>query len=132
MIADAARDLHATVAITTGVGFGFVDQVWGFGAVPEHGIPGVTILVEVKSNRKKKLDPEQIKFRETWRGGPVVKVATVQDVIDVLTGPMVRRLLREQAVRAGYLADNGKPFRPVAVPASEGATTAESTAGKGA
>ncbi len=114
-IADLARRLGCTVAITTGVGWDFPDQVWGFGRDRSRGIPGITILVEVKG-LKKQLKPGQQRFQDSWQGGPVVTVQTGQDVIDLLTGPTIRKLMLEQAVRVGHVHESGAPWKPQAVP----------------
>lgn len=129
-IADLARRLGAQVVITTGIGWDFPDQVWGFGRDKGSGIPGVTILVEVtnpattgKKQRERK--ERQKRFRDSWPGGHVAEVQTGDDVIKLLTGPLVRQLQREQAVRCGYLHASGKPFRPVdATAAAESGTAA--------
>jgi hypothetical protein len=122
-IADTARRFGVQVVMTTGVGFDFPDQVWGFGRDQASGIPGVTILVEVTNpNTKGKAQRErkarQQRFRDSWPGGLVVELMTPDDVVTVLTGPQVRQLQKEQAVRCGYLHENGKPNRPVAVPSA--------------
>lgn len=128
-IADLARRLGAQVVITTGIGWDFPDQVWGFGRDKANGIPGVTILVEVtnpntKGTKQRERKKRQQDFRDNWPGGHVAEVHTGDDVIRLLTGPLVRQLQREQAVRCGYLHDNGKPWRPVdATAAAEGGTT---------
>jgi len=43
-----------------------------------------TILLEVKSNANKKLTPLQIKLFATWQGGPLHRVNSVQEAIEVL------------------------------------------------
>lgn len=120
VIADKARSMGCQVAITTGVGFDFPDQVWGFGRDKAAGIPGVTILVEVtnpntKGTKQRERKARQARFRENWPGGLVVEVQTCQDVVNLLIGPLVRQLQKEQAIRAGYLAPNGSPWGPKAV-----------------
>lgn len=107
-IADLARRLGAQVVITTGVGFDFPDQVWGF--------QGVTILVEVDNparkggKRERERKARQARFRANWRGGPVVNVATGDDVIRLITGPTMRqwtgaRYARTDGATAGGAGD---------------------------
>lgn len=78
-----AERLGVQVVSTTGVGFNFPDQVWGF--------EGLTILVEVtnpnvkpsKATRERK--ERQAGFRRWWRGGLCVEIRTPADVVDLIT-----------------------------------------------
>lgn len=68
----ARKRLGVKVVITTGVGGGFVDLVLGW--------RGMTILAEVK-RPKKKLDPDQVTFRDTWPGGPIIMADSAEDLV---------------------------------------------------
>jgi len=55
------------------------------------GIPDIlccyadqTILMEIKSSPDKKLTPDQIKLFAGWQGGPLHRVNSVQEAIEVL------------------------------------------------
>ncbi len=124
-IADTARRFGVQVVMTTGVGYDFPDQVWGFGRDRASGIPGVTILVEVtnpktKGKAQRERKERQQRFRDGWPGGLVVELMTPDDVVTILNSDQVRQLQKEQAVRCGYLHENGQPFRPVAVERAAG------------
>ena len=43
-----------------------------------------TILMEVKDGEDKKLTPQQITLFASWQGGPLFRVNSVQEAIDVL------------------------------------------------
>jgi Holliday junction resolvase len=43
-----------------------------------------TILMEVKDGEDKKLTPQQITLFANWRGGPLHRVNSVQEAIEVL------------------------------------------------
>ena len=43
-----------------------------------------TILMEVKDGEDKKLTPQQITLFANWQGGPLHRVNSVQDAIEVL------------------------------------------------
>jgi len=43
-----------------------------------------TILMEVKDGEHKKLTPQQITLFANWRGGPLHRVNSVQEAIEVL------------------------------------------------
>ena len=43
-----------------------------------------TILIEVKDGPEKKLTPLQIKLFANWQGGPLHRVNSVQEAVDVL------------------------------------------------
>ena len=58
---------------------------------PGGGIPDLlvcfndqTILMEVKDGADKKLTPQQITLFAGWQGGPLHRVNSVQDAIEVL------------------------------------------------
>lgn len=68
----ARKHLGAVVVITTGIGGGFVDLVLGW--------RGMTILAEVKRPGKK-LDPDQVDFRDTWPGGPIIRADSAEDLV---------------------------------------------------
>ena len=73
-IVRALRKAGATVVITADVGGGFPDLVVGWN--------GVTYLVEVKNRTK--LSESQQSFIERWRGGPIIVLRTVDDVVRFL------------------------------------------------
>jgi Holliday junction resolvase len=68
------RDAGATVVITADMGGGFPDLVVGW--------RGKTYLVEVKNLTQ--LSEKQLEFIERWRGGPVIVLRTVDDVVRFL------------------------------------------------
>jgi hypothetical protein len=43
-----------------------------------------TILMEIKDGADKKLTPDQIKLFANWQGGPLHRVNSVQEAIEVL------------------------------------------------
>jgi hypothetical protein len=56
-----------------------------------HGIPDImccyadqTILMEIKNGADKKLTPDQIKLFANWRGGPLHRVNSCEEAINVL------------------------------------------------
>lgn len=56
-----------------------------------HGMPDLmvcyndqTILMEVKDGADKKLTPDQIKLFASWQGGPLYRVNSAQEAIEVL------------------------------------------------
>ena len=56
-----------------------------------HGIPDIlccyadqSILMEIKDGEDKKLTPQQIILFANWQGGPLFRVNSVQEAIDVL------------------------------------------------
>lgn len=56
-----------------------------------HGMPDImvcyadqTILMEIKDGADKKLTPDQIKLFAGWQGGPLYRVNSVQEAIEVL------------------------------------------------
>lgn len=70
------RSMGATVVDLSAVGKGMTDLLVGF--------DGQTILLEVKSGADKKFTPAQIKFFAGWKGGPLHRVNSVQEAIEVL------------------------------------------------
>jgi Holliday junction resolvase len=48
------------------------------------GYKGVTCLVEIKSNEKAKFTEAQIKFMQSWRGGPVSRIDSVDAAIRII------------------------------------------------
>jgi Holliday junction resolvase len=68
------RDAGATVVITADIGGGFPDLVVGW--------RGKTYLVEVKNLTQ--LSEKQLEFIERWRGGPIIVLRTVDDVVRFL------------------------------------------------
>lgn len=71
-----ARDLQASVTITSQVGWGFPDWVVGF--------RGLTILVERKSKRGK-MRGSQVEFAAKWAGAWLVKIETAEELTAMLT-----------------------------------------------
>lgn len=71
VLAFARKRLGVNGVVTTGVGFGFPDNVFGF-----HGL---TILVEVKGPDGK-LKPTQVDFIRNWTGGAVLVVDGPEDL----------------------------------------------------
>ena len=56
-----------------------------------HGIPDImccyedqTILMEIKDGADKKLTPDQIKLFANWQGGPLHRVNSCEEAINVL------------------------------------------------
>lgn len=47
-------------------------------------IAETTILMEIKDGADKKLTPDQIVFFENWKGGPLHRVNSVQEAIDIV------------------------------------------------
>jgi hypothetical protein len=43
-----------------------------------------TILIEVKDGEDKKLTPQQVTLFDNWKGGPLHRVNSVQNAIEVL------------------------------------------------
>ena len=75
----AARQLGASVAITSSLGNGFPDAVIGF--------KGVNHLVEIKDGDKppsqRKLTDDEQKWHDGWKG-KVCVVENIDDIIDLL------------------------------------------------
>ena len=76
-IVDALRSLDFSVSSTAAIGQGFPDVVCGYG--------GRTFLVEIKDGSKppsaRNLTPDQIKFRDSWKGDYTV-LESLEDVRD--------------------------------------------------
>ena len=76
-VVQAFRELGATVRSIHTVGDGVPDLI--------VGVHGQTILVEVKdgakSPSKRRLTPAEQKFHDEWRGGELLIVETVADVM---------------------------------------------------
>ena len=76
-IVDALRSLDFSVSSTAAIGQGFPDVVCGYG--------GRTFLVEIKDGSKppsaRNLTPDQVKFRDSWKGDYTV-LESVADVRD--------------------------------------------------
>jgi hypothetical protein len=70
---------------TSKVGSGFPDLVWPF--------QGQTILVEIKTPDGS-LTPSQERFHREWRGGPLIVVASDEDV-----AVAVERMTRAREIR---------------------------------
>ena len=75
-IVHALKTFGATVVDLSGVGKGCPDLLVGF--------RNKTYLIEVKRDSKAKFTPQQLQFNESWRGGLVVRVETVQDALALL------------------------------------------------
>lgn len=76
-IVRALREIGASVAITSGAGYGLPDLIVGF--------RGETFLLEVKDGTKpmskKKLSANEAYFVEHWKGRPVAIVESVADAL---------------------------------------------------
>ena len=76
-VVQAFRELGATVRSIHTVGDGVPDLI--------VGVHGQTILVEVKDGAKpaskRRLTPAEQKFHDEWRGGELLIVETVADVM---------------------------------------------------
>lgn len=72
MVESLRRVPHLTVALTTGVGFGFPDAIIGY--------KGHTYMVEIKSPGGD-LRASQILWLAKWRGAPVILAETAEDVL---------------------------------------------------
>ena len=75
-IVNALKMFGATVVDLSSVGKGCPDLLIGFN--------NKTYLIEVKRDSKAKFTPQQLQFNESWRGGLVVRVETVQDALALL------------------------------------------------
>ena len=77
VIVDALRTVGFSVRSTAAIGQGFPDVVCGYG--------GRTFLVEIKDGSKppsaRNLTPDQVKFRDSWKGDYTV-LESVEDVRD--------------------------------------------------
>ena len=70
------RDYGADVHLLHMVGAGIPDLLVAY--------EGQTILMEVKDGADKKLTPQQITLFANWQGGPLHRVNSVQEAIEVL------------------------------------------------
>ena len=75
-VVKALRDYGAQVFLLHMVGGGIPDLMVCFN--------DQTILIEVKDGEDKKLTPQQITLFAGWKGGPLHRVNSVQEAIEVL------------------------------------------------
>jgi len=75
-VVKALRDYGATVFLLHTVGGGIPDLMVCYN--------DQTILLEVKDGTAKQLTPLQIKLFANWQGGPLHRVNSVQESIEVL------------------------------------------------
>ena len=75
-VVKALRDYGADVFLLHMVGGGIPDLMVCFN--------DQTILIEVKDGEDKKLTPQQITLFAGWKGGPLHRVNSVQEAIEVL------------------------------------------------
>ena len=75
-VVKALRDYGADVFLLHMVGGGIPDLMVCFN--------DQTILIEVKDGEDKKLTPQQITLFACWKGGPLHRVNSVQEAIEVL------------------------------------------------
>jgi hypothetical protein len=75
-VVKALRDYGADVHLLHMVGAGIPDLLVAY--------EGHTILIEVKDGAHKVFTPEQIKFIAAWKGGPLYRVNSSEEAIDVL------------------------------------------------
>ena len=75
-VVKALRDYGATVFLLHTVGGGIPDLMVCY--------EEQTILLEVKDGESKTLTPLQIKLFANWQGGPLHRVNSVQEAIEVL------------------------------------------------
>jgi len=75
-VVKALRDYGADVYLLHMVGGGIPDLMICFN--------DQTILIEVKDGEDKKLTPQQITLFAGWKGGPLHRVNSVQEAIEVL------------------------------------------------
>ena len=75
-VVKALRDYGADVFLLHTVGGGIPDLMVCY--------EEQTILMEVKDGEDKKLTPQQIILFANWRGGPLHRVNSVQEAIEVL------------------------------------------------
>jgi len=82
-IVNALRAHGASVSITSAVGQGFPDLCIGFG--------GRTFILELKDGSKspsrRRLTPDQVKFKNAWQGQYAV-VETIEQAIAAITKEM--------------------------------------------
>ena len=75
-VVKALRDYGAQVILLHTVGGGIPDLMVCYA--------DQTILMEVKDGPDKKLTPQQITLFASWQGGPLHRVNSVQEAIEVL------------------------------------------------
>lgn len=75
-VVKALRDYGAQVILLHTVGSGIPDLMVCYA--------DQTILMEVKDGPDKKLTPQQITLFANWKGGPLHRVNSVQEAIEVL------------------------------------------------
>ena len=75
-VVKALRDYGADVFLLHTVGGGIPDLLCAYN--------DTTILLEVKDGESKTLTPLQIKLFAGWQGGPLHRVNSVQEAIEVL------------------------------------------------
>jgi Holliday junction resolvase len=75
-VVKALRDYGADVFLLHTVGGGIPDLLVCY--------EEQTILIEVKDGEDKKLTPQQVTLFESWKGGPLHRVNSVQNAIEVL------------------------------------------------
>jgi Holliday junction resolvase len=75
-VVKALRDYGADVFLLHTVGGGIPDLMVCYN--------DETILIEVKDGADKKLTPQQITLFASWKGGPLHRVNTVQEAVEVL------------------------------------------------
>ena len=75
-IVHALRTFGATVIDLSGVGKGCPDLLVGFS--------NKTYLIEIKRDSKAKFTPQQLQFNESWRGGIVARIETIDEAIELL------------------------------------------------
>lgn len=75
-VVKALRDYGADVILLHAVGHGLPDLMVCY--------EDQTILIEVKDGKDKKLTPQQITLFANWKGGPLHRVNSVQEAVDVL------------------------------------------------
>jgi Holliday junction resolvase len=75
-VVKALRDYGADVFLLHMVGAGIPDLMVCY--------EEQTILIEVKDGVDKKLTPQQITLFASWKGGPLHRVNSVQEAIEVL------------------------------------------------
>ena len=75
-VVKALRDYGAQVFLLHTVGAGIPDLMVCYN--------DQTILMEVKDGEDKKLTPQQITLFASWQGGPLFRVNSVQEAVDVL------------------------------------------------
>lgn len=75
----AVRKLGVTVAITSQIGKGFSDTVWG--------VEGINLLVEIKDGKKtpskRKLTPSEEEFHNNWRG-QIEIVSSIEEAVKLV------------------------------------------------